>query len=116
VDDVQVSEAATRLAALLAGEEIFQNFSRLARRVRMDADVTALVQEINARAYQYDPSAANAAAESAALEERLEALPLIREYRAAESSARALFRAVDAEISGVVGVAFAENARACWHG
>jgi len=111
----QVEDAAGRLACLLAENETFQNFVRLARAVRLDGEVVALVNKINDQVYANNPFAGDGS-QSDELEARLEAMPLIREYRSAESAARELFRAVDQAISGVVGIAFAENARSCGHG
>lgn len=115
IEAPEVEDAAGRLAGLLSETVIFRNFIRLARQIRVDGEVIALVNAINDQEYAANPFNGQAAG-TQELEERLEALPLVSEYRAAEAAARELFRAVDGVISGAAGVAFAANARSCGHG
>lgn len=115
VESAELEEAAGRLAFLLADEPVFQNFIHLAHQVRHDGEVVALVNTINEQAYAANPFTGEGG-DTQELEERLEAMPIVREYRAAEVAVRALFRAVDQAISSAAGVAFAENARSCGHG
>ncbi len=105
----EVVEAAESLACLLTDRAEFQNFLRLARAVRLDQDVAEILSQMN----EYPaPGGDGSAAPDEALEDRLEALPVVRGYRAAEQSARATFTAVEQAISAAAGVAFAENAKA----
>lgn len=106
--DMQISSAAERLACLMIEQPIFQEFVRLSQQVRQDPQVNMILNEMNTRAYSFDPTAA----ETGALEEQLEALPVVVAFRNAESAAQELFRAVDDVISEAAGgIAFAENAK-----
>ena len=112
VVDQQISGAAERLACILIENPVFQEFVRMSHSVRQDAQVNAILNEMNARAYASDPTATHAAAASGSLEAQLEALPAVVAFRKAEAAAQELFRAVDDVISEAAGgIAFAENAK-----
>ncbi len=112
----EVVKAAEALACLLADTVELQNFVRQARAVRLDDEVNEFLRlmneypeaELDAELHQ--PASLEVAA---ALEERLEQLPVVREYRQAERAARGVFAAVEEAISGAAGFAFAEQARSC---
>lgn len=109
--DATVTLAAEKLACLLVDTPEFQTFVQSARTVNLDQQVSELVQAINARRMEY-AFRADDSAPVEALHAQLEALPVIQEYRAAESAVRELFNAVDGLISQQAGVEFAVNARA----
>ncbi len=104
-----VVEAAEALACLLADTEELQNFVRQARAVRLDVEVNRFLRVING----YPDADVSQPAPVNVLEERLEELPVVQEYRQAERAAHEIFSAVEEAISGVAGFAFAEHARSC---
>ena len=104
-----VREAAQRLACMLVDTAELQNFVRSAYRIRQDTMVSSLVNQINEYP-GYDASGAGLSSLDD-LQSQLEELPAVREYRDAEASAAKLFSTVDAVISSVVGLPFAENAK-----
>jgi cell fate (sporulation/competence/biofilm development) regulator YmcA (YheA/YmcA/DUF963 family) len=103
----EVTQAAEALACLLTDVPEFQDFLRLARTVRLDGEVNEIVARMNG--YAGEPEAEQN--DEGALEESLEALPVVREYRQSEVATRAVFRAVEEAISKAAGVPFAEHAR-----
>ncbi len=113
----RVVRAAEALAQLLASTAEFQTFVEAARAVRVDPQVEMLSNRLNGLEMDYDPgwdAAEDAAAQEAAyedLENQIENLPVVRNYRRAETSARAVFSMVDDCISEAAGVVFAENAK-----
>ena len=110
--DPQISGAAERLAYLLIDMPVYQDFVRQSYSVREDPQVNEILREMNTRAYEANPTATHAAAESGALEAQLEALPVVINYRKVEAEAQELFRMVDELISEAAGgIAFAENAK-----
>lgn len=112
----EVAQAAQALAGLLADTSEFQALARWSRAVRLDPQVTALVDALQEQAYRYDPSAAQAVVETASLEEQIEAQPVVRSFRGAEVHARGLFCAVDQAISQTAGLQFAQYAKPSSHG
>jgi cell fate (sporulation/competence/biofilm development) regulator YmcA (YheA/YmcA/DUF963 family) len=108
-----VTRAAEQLACLLTDTAVFQNFVRLARAARLDVEVSTLMERIQESTYA--PMAAVAGShegpDQVDLENQLEMLPIVLEYRKAEEAIRELFQAVDREVSAAVGVAFAENGK-----
>lgn len=104
----EVARAAEALAGLLAETQAFQGLGRWSRAVRLDPEVSALAAALQERAYTYD-SAAETGIQ--ALEDQLEALPVVASFRAAETEARGLFGAVDAALSQTVGLPFARLAK-----
>jgi cell fate (sporulation/competence/biofilm development) regulator YmcA (YheA/YmcA/DUF963 family) len=109
VDDVQ--DAAERLASLLTTTDAFRAYMRLARAVRVDEGVGELMAQINDSVYSDDEGLY-----VEELEERLDALPVVRDYHRSAEEVRAVFRAIDAVIGQAAGLPFAENARACGGG
>jgi cell fate (sporulation/competence/biofilm development) regulator YmcA (YheA/YmcA/DUF963 family) len=102
-----VTQAAETLACLLTDMPEFQDFLRLTRTVRLDEEVNAIVAQMNG----YAGEAEAGQDDEGGLEDRLESLPVIREYRQAEEAARKIIRAVEEAISKSAGVPFAEHAR-----
>ncbi len=111
-----IAQAARALACLLADTPEFQGLARCSRAVRLDPQVTALVNALREQAYLYDPSAAQAHLEAASLEDQIEAAPVVRAFRSAEAQARGLFGAVDEAISQAAGLPFAQYAKPSGHG
>lgn len=101
----QTSDA---LACLLTDLPEFQNYLRLDRAVRLDAEVSSLRDQLS--------SAMLPLQEQDALEKQLDALPLLQEYRRSQQAVREIFAAVDAVISQSAGLSFAENARSAGFG
>ncbi len=98
--------AAETLACLLVDVPEFQNYVRLERAVHLDQDVVTILARLNG----YDEEVTEVSAFKV-LEEQLEALPVMCEYRQMELAAREVFSAVEEAISRAAGVAFAEHAR-----
>lgn len=109
----ELSQAAEALGVLLADAPEFQALARWSRAVRLDAQVSRLVSVLQERAYYSNEANPD---QTAALEEELEALPVVREFRAAETRARGLFSAVDAAITQAAGLPFAQLAKPSGHG
>lgn len=113
----RVLRAAEKLAGLLVSTTEFQDLIGTARAVRIDPQVEILTNRLNGLEMDYDPDwsdpADNAAPSSVfeELENQLENLTVVRNYRQAETKARTIFCQVDDCISEAVGVAFAENAK-----
>lgn len=107
----RVEDAAEQLACLLAGTQALQDFARLSRVVHLDEEVRAILAEIDGCGWQFTAFGENPAQEQEPPEERLEALPVVREYRQAERAVRALLRGVDVVVSTSAGIPFAEYAR-----
>ncbi len=113
----RVVQAAEALARLLVSTTEFQTFVGSARAVRIDPQVEMLTNRMNGLEMDYDSNweaEEDTAAQEAAyedLENQLESLPVVRNYRQAETRARAIFVMVDECISEAAGVAFAENAK-----
>jgi cell fate (sporulation/competence/biofilm development) regulator YlbF (YheA/YmcA/DUF963 family) len=103
----RVVEAAEVLACLLTETEELQDFVRSARIVQLDREVNEILGLINGY-YDEDIAQSTSLLE---LEERLESLPVMKEYHQAEQSVRGIFTAVDQIISSAAGLAFAENAQ-----
>jgi cell fate (sporulation/competence/biofilm development) regulator YlbF (YheA/YmcA/DUF963 family) len=93
------------LAEALESSDEFQRFARLSEAVNTDLDVYALVQEIRSRRTSYG------LAESGELAAKLEALPVMAEYRAAERALRKLFIEVDETVGRAAGFGFSEFVR-----
>lgn len=108
--DDHISALAEKLAYLLVDLPEFQNYLRLARAVRMDADVRAIIDQINRYPYAVNqPKEEMVSIE--ALNQRLESMPVVQAYRSAENAVREYFQAVNAVISSAAGIDFAANAR-----
>ena len=116
IASTEVTQAAQALACLLADTPEFQGLARWSRAVRLDPQVTALVEALRDQAYIYDPNAGTAVDETLSLEEQIEAHPVVREFRGAEALARGLFCAVDEAISQTAGLSFAQYAKPTGHG
>lgn len=112
----EVTRAAEVLGSLLAETPEFQGLARWSRAVRLDPQVAALMEALRDQAYIYDPYAGQAQCEAAALEAAIEAQPVVRAFREAETQARGLFGGVDAAISQVCGLLFAQYAKPSGHG
>lgn len=109
VEAPEVIAAAEKLACLLTDLPAFQELVCQARAVRLDEDVVKILNQMNG---QGDPTLGyDEAVSTEALEGRLETLPAVKQYRAAEQTARQIFGAVEAAISGAAGLAFAEHAK-----
>ncbi len=108
IESPRVTEAAETLACLLTDTIEFQTFLRLSRAVRLDQEVNQILSQLNGYADIREDSLSNNE-----LENRLESLPLVQEYRRAESQVRELFTAVETTVSTAAGVSFAENAHSC---
>jgi cell fate (sporulation/competence/biofilm development) regulator YlbF (YheA/YmcA/DUF963 family) len=107
----QVMEAAETLACLLTDTSEFQNFLRVSRAVRLDEEVDDILNQINAGAQS---TADTRSTEE--LENRLELLPVVQEYRRAEQAARGIFAEVEQAICAAAGLPFAEYAKSCGGG
>lgn len=109
VEAPDVIAAAEKLACLLTDLPEFQQLVCQARAVRLDEEVASLLNQMNG---QGDPTQVQAETPSTeSLENQLEGLSIVKQYRSAEEAARQIFGAVEAAISGAAGVAFAEHAK-----
>ncbi len=105
--DPRVIKAAETLACLLTETKELQEFISLARKVQTDRQANEILGRMNGF-YDVDGGEDESYAE---LEERLESLPLIKEYSAAEQTVRDMLNAVDRLISESAGLPFAMNAQ-----
>jgi cell fate (sporulation/competence/biofilm development) regulator YlbF (YheA/YmcA/DUF963 family) len=102
--------ASRALATALEDSAEYRDFVRNSEAVNTDPEVYALSEEIRQRRASFS------LAESGALEDRLEALPSVAAYRAAERALRTLMVAVDGAIGNAAGLAFCEHVRPQGHG
>lgn len=113
LENERIQQAAYRLACLLVAAPEFERFTHLAVNVRTDSEVSRLVEQINGGQdtvwQDLDPAAQIAA--QMELEDQLESLPIVQQYRQAEQAAKVLFNAVDDIISEAVGVDFSKYAK-----
>jgi len=110
VNNPRMKAVSLILAQALENSYEFREFMRLSEAVNSDLDVYALVQEIRSRRESFS------LAESAGLEAKLEALPVMAAYRASERALRDLFAKVDEEVSLAAGLGFCEHVRPQGHG
>lgn len=107
-------QAARVLGQLLLKTPEYEAFLNALRAVNGDLTVQRLGAQMRAHqsALQWgrDDSGQHAS-ELERLEQEMEALPLVREYRLAEEAVRQLFQTVDAIVSQEAGVVFALNAK-----
>lgn len=110
----QSQQAAQALGALLSQAPAYREFLRVLKVVNDDQVVQKLGIEMrkhrNAMQWGTDGGMQHAA-ELARLEEQMEDLPSVKEYRRAEQAVEQLFFAVDQIITEQAGVAFAANAK-----
>ena len=107
----KIESRAEKLACLLIDAQEFQNYVRLERAVTLDAQVGELNEKIYALQMAYLTSTDEEGNTIDTLHARLEALPIMIEFRQAEKAARELFTAVDAIISEAAGIEFSANGR-----
>ena len=110
-DPRQVAQA---LGALLRQTPEYEAFLNALETVNNDLSVQRLGAQMRARqnALQWGRDGdGQHAAELARLEEDMEALPSVKEFRQVEATVRQMFHAVDEIISQEAGVAFAANAK-----
>lgn len=111
VDPRQVAQA---LGALLRQTPEYEAFLKALKAVNGDLTVQRLGAQMrshqNALRWGRDDDGQHAA-ELERLELEMEALPLVKAYRQAETEVQRLFRAVDEIVSQEAGVAFAANAK-----
>ncbi len=109
-DDPHMLEAVRSLAEALEGSGEYQEFTRLAKAVNEDEQVNELLYEIRERHTLYRH------AENGDLIAQLEALPVMRAYRAAEYSLRRLCVEIDQLVSQQAGLGFTEHIHPQGHG
>ncbi len=105
--DPRVMEAAEKLACLLTETRELQEFVRLARNIQTDPEIKEILGRMNGF-YDVDGDENESYAN---LEERLDSLPLMKEYNGAEQTIRDMFNAVDRLVSEASGLPFAMNAQ-----
>lgn len=108
-----IREAARTLGSLLRQTPTYASFLGLIEAVNTDSTVQRLAAQMRTHqtALQMGRDPDQHAVELARVEAEVEALPIVQEYRQAETATRRLFQVVDALISQEAGVAFAENAQ-----
>lgn len=107
-------QAAQALGALLSQAPAYREFLQMLKVVNDDQAVQKLGTEMRKHrsAMQWGTdSGMQHAAELARLEEQMENLPSVKEYRRTEHAVEQLFLAVDRIITEQAGVAFAANAK-----
>ena len=109
----KVEQAATQLGNLLNENPLYQAFKRSIVDLQKDPQVSDLSSQIqmkrnSAHSGKGDPELS---AELQRLNLELEALPVVKAYRAAEKDARNLLSAVNALLSESLKVDFAVNAK-----
>lgn len=109
----EVEQAAVRLGQLLADHPLYRRLRQAILDLEKDAQVHDLSVQIQARrnALYSNQGGPELRAELERLRLELEALPAVREYRAAEGDARRFFQAVNALLSEALKIDFASNAR-----
>ncbi len=107
--NVEVDQAAEKLAVLIEQSLAYQEFVRLAQAVNGDEDVKRIITEI--RSSQMLNGAEDGEGRIEKLQVELEALPIVQNYRSAEQTVKELLHQVDGIISQASGISFAVNAR-----
>jgi cell fate (sporulation/competence/biofilm development) regulator YlbF (YheA/YmcA/DUF963 family) len=107
LEDTRLSDAARRMSELLAQTPQYGRFIALSRTVNLDAQVTALLRQIRSRRSVYVRSERDD--DGRDLQAELEALPIMVEFRQAESELRELFGAVDRVVGAAAGLEFTAN-------
>ena len=98
----EVEQTAAALGKLLSAQPAYQRLIQAITEVQKNPQVRELSSKMQT---SRNP------ADSQRLNQELEALPAIQEYRAAESAARQLFHAVNTLISASIQADFAANAK-----
>lgn len=98
----EVEQTAAALGKLLSAQPAYQRLIQAIIEVQKNPQVRELSSKIQTSRNPADFQRLN---------QELEALPAIQEYRVAESAARQLFQAVNALLSASLKVDFAANAR-----
>jgi len=109
-----IDEAAENLACLLIDTAEFQNYIRLARAVNLDPVVSELVEKLHVLQMSYFISTDSEGHTIEDLTQSIENLPVMQDYRKAESAVQEMFYSVDQIISQEAGVDFAANARSAF--
>ncbi len=104
LDETRVSDSARRLGKLLEQTPQYARFVECSQAVSLDEQVVALTRQIRARRSFY-----MRADDGRDLQGEMEALPVMRAFRHAESDLRGLLDAVDQFVSQSAGVPFAAN-------
>lgn len=111
---IEPRQAAQNLGKLLRQMEVYEAFLNALQAVNTDATVKKLALQMrahqNALQWGHDGDGQHAD-ELARLEQEMEALPIVQEYRRTEEQIRQIFHAVEEIISREAGVAFAANAK-----
>jgi cell fate (sporulation/competence/biofilm development) regulator YlbF (YheA/YmcA/DUF963 family) len=106
-----LDEAAEKLACLLIDTVEFQNYVRLSREVSLDSQISALQEKIHELQMSYFNTVDEDGNTVQSLQEQVESLALMKEFRQAEAAVHQLFGDVDRLVSQAAGIDFAANAR-----
>lgn len=107
-----VTQAAAALGEAIRQQPLYQAYMQSIMNLQNDPQVKDLSLKIQqARNAVYSGRQPELAGELQGLKLQLEDLSVIRAYRAAEDEARALIRAVNAQLSAALNVDFAANAK-----
>lgn len=111
---VEPRQAARELGKRLRQTPTYESFLKALKAVNNDLTVQRLGAQMRTHqnALQWGPDNSDQhEAELMRLEQEMESLPIVQEYRKAEAQIVELFRAVDELISQEAGIDFASNAR-----
>lgn len=109
-DFSSTDQAIHKLANLILSTPEFKEFTRLSEAINSDPEVNKLTRQIRFGGNAYGQFSG----ESQTVDElriKLEAIPVMEEYRRAEKQVRELFKSLDQTISDSLGLNFAANAK-----
>lgn len=109
VDDRTI-QAAQQLAHVLEVSPEFQEYVRMVQIVNGDEQVTQFLRRIRSLRAYFSQDNGTDSLES--LQEQMENLPVMKEYRRAEAQVRDLFLAVERAVSKAAGIDFSANVQA----
>ena len=109
----KIDQAAIKLGDLLREHPLYQSYLRAVMDLEKDPQARDLSTQIQTKRNSLHGGKSNPelVAELQRLELELEAVPVVQAYRAAESTVRPFFHAVDASLSEALKVDFAVNAK-----
>lgn len=110
---LDVFQASRALGEAVVETPTYQNFLGALKAINNDPQIQEIAAQMRShqRALQMGIDGHNHQAELARLQNELEALPIVQEYRKAEQETILLFRALDEFVSQAMGFPFARNAR-----
>lgn len=111
-DLMDVFQASRALGAVLAETPLYQEFLSVLKAVNSDPEIQSIATQMRShqRALQLGSDGQDHRAELDRLQAKLDALPIVQQYRKTELETLTLFHMVDDFISQAIGFPFAHNA------